>query len=216
MLHVRVTGVVTNGTNTATIVSLGTGAAGAETELCAVAVGGAGLATATAVNFQLPVLINAGTRIVARLQSIVTGGKTAGINLLTMDADPYLASTVRPTIDTLGLSTATSRGTAVAASNTYSQIVASTTVPYRGLVVVPSFASGNTQAVIGTMSVAIGAAGSEVDLGATVIESTAGEAIGTNLPAMHIPAFIPVGSRIAVKQSTAASYFDATVLGVPF
>lgn len=214
MLTIRIGNVRTNGVSTQSLISIGTGSAGNEVEFAVFAVG-AGGDTATSLQFQLPFRLLSGTRIAARIQSVVTGGKTGTISIQTCDVDPYFFGATNTTVDSLGINTATSRGTNIAASNSYTQIVASTTQTYRGLIVIPSATSGNMQVDIASMTVGVGGSGTEVDLGATVFETNAGETIFSHHQSLFIPAVIPAGSRIAVKQSTIRTYLDATVIGVP-
>lgn len=219
MLSVSVAGIRANGTNTASVVSLGIGASGSETEFVAFATGGVGEAGAAyamaGIHIQLPIGLPSGTRIAARFQSIrALVGVTCLLNVTSFNADSYGFATTNRTLDTLGLDVASSTGVSIAGSNVYSEIVASTTQAYRGLVLVPSMAAtatGNTIA----MTVAVGSSGSEIDLGSVLLQANGGETI-ISTPSYFVPAFIPAGSRIAVKQSSAATFFDATVIGVPF
>lgn len=218
MLSVAVGANRTNGTNTAGIISFGTGASGSESEFVAFAIGGVGEPgfANIGVFVSLPIALQAGTRISARLQSIVTGGKTCVVSGVTaFDADPYGYAFANKSLDSLGINTSTSVGTDLPASSVYAQIVASTTQTYQGLVLVPSMAAASTPASSLFMTVAVGGAGAEVDLGSLICVSTSGESLFSQ-PSFFIPAVIPAGSRIAVKQNVASAVYDVTVIGVPF
>lgn len=208
-----------NGTNTASIISFGFGSSGSETEFAAFACGSIGdgsVASANGIFVQLPISLPSGTRIAARLQSIITTPKTCIIQgVVSFAAQPYDFVGANKTLDSLGLNLAGSTGTDIAASGVYSEIVASTSQAYRGLVLIPSMAIAASGAIQPIMTVAVGSAGSEVDLGSITFNTSAGESLSSQ-PSFFIPAFVPQGSRIAVKQNNAATYLDATVIGVPF
>lgn len=216
-LYINVYGINATTVNTATIVSIGTGTAGNESELFAFAAGSSALTSATLLFsgnlLQVPVRLNSGTRIAARIQSLVTGGKTASININSFDADPNYFVNGPTVFDTLGVSLATSEGTSLAASNAYTEIVASTSNPYRGVVLVGSAASNNMIAAGGTMTIAVGASGSEVDFGTISYQSGSTE-FYTSFINQFFARNIPIGSRLSVKQSVNTTTIDASLIGV--
>jgi len=136
-----------NGTNSASIISFGFGASGSETEFVAFACGSIGegsIASANGIFVQLPISLPSGTRIAARLQSVITTPKTCLIQgVISFAAQPYDFVGANKTLDSLGLNLATSAGTDIAASSVYSEIVASTSQAYRGLILIPSMASAS-------------------------------------------------------------------------
>jgi len=218
MLSIYVSGIRANGTDTASVVSLGFGGSGSETEFVYFATGGvgeAGVTYTTGVFLQLPIALLSGTRIAARFQSRLTTSPTARINVASFSADPTTFPTINKTVDSLGVTLATSLGTDIATANTYSEVVSSTSQPYRGVVIVPSTAAANIPGAQGSMTVAVGPSSSESDIGSIFINSFSGEMI-TAGPSFFIPHFIPAGSRLSVKQSIASTVYDVTLLGIPF
>jgi len=219
MLNISVGSINATTVNTASVISIGIGPSGSETELFYYAVGSAALQATTstfplAVNIVVPVALTSGTRIAARLQSLVTGGKTATIQIQTVDAVASSMPNLPSNFDSLGVSLATSRGTNIAASSAYTEIVASTSNPYRGLIVVPSAGNANMSAISGsTMTVAVGPSGSEIDIG-TILYQTGNAELVVSPINMFFPFNIPVNSRIAVKQSANTTTVDASVIGV--
>jgi hypothetical protein len=217
MLIIDVGAISQSTVNTASVISIGVGASGSETELFNFACGSAAFQSAgtiSGVQFIIPVQISAGSRIAARLQSIVTGGKTASIKIKPFDANPSDFVDQPKSFDSLGVDLATSQGTTLATSNTYTEIVASTSNVYRGVCVIPSIAAdtvGNNANQ--TISVGVGASGSEVEIGSLSFQTTSAEVIFTS-PNFFMPSFIPAGSRIAVRQSSGAAVIDASVIGV--
>jgi hypothetical protein len=206
--------VQTNTVNTATILSVGVGAASSETELFAVAVGSGGVGNT--FRFTVPVFLPAGTRVAARIQSVVTGGKTGVISLYSYNA-PSLAVPFLPKFfDSLGLDFSNSKGTTIATNSTYTEIVASTSNPYQGLVLVPSASNAlmDGRAFV-NMTVAVGPAGSEVDLGSIVTTMTTNEVIIV-IREMVINKYIPAGSRLSVKQTSNSNRFDASLIGLKY
>ena len=125
-LVVTIVAVALNATDTASLLDIGVGASGSESAVAEnIAVGGAGVSipAAHSIHFVLPVKIAAGSRIAARLQSLV--GSRSGT--VTVNGYNFGATQAIPTtLDVLGTNTATSEGTALAASNTWTQIVSST------------------------------------------------------------------------------------------
>jgi hypothetical protein len=116
----------------------------------------------------------------------------------------------------LGLDFSNSKGTTIAANSTYTEIVASTSNPYQGLVLVPSASNAimDGRAFV-NMTVAVGPAGSEVDLGSIVTTMTTNEVI-TVQREMVINKYIPAGSRLSVKQTSTSTRFDASLIGLKY
>lgn len=216
-LLINVTGISLNNTNTSALIDIATGPAGAESVLIGnIAVGGASsLSTRPGLGFTVPIKIPSGTRISARMQSVRTGGVLGSIYISLYNMNDY--SHAPTAVNVLGTSTITSRGTAVGTSTGYVQIVASTSNPYRAIVLVPSI--GGTLGASGTLyyDVAIGNAGSEVSIGqiATLVLATE-EIFFMPLTYQMITANIPTGSRIAVSATigTTPPVIDVTLIGI--
>lgn len=223
----QVVGVRTNGTNTATLLDIGIGASGSETVLVAdVGVGGADSPLVTGTSYiggvlgMMPLQIPSGSRLSARIQSVVTGGKTGTVTLSGYSTDSYADSPV--SVDLLSTSdTATSQALAMSgASGSYVQVVASTSKPYRAVAIIPSCHNASTGA-LGNISytVAVGGAGSEVDLGSVLCYYDAGERAYTSTTGFNpmVVADIPQGARLSVKHEIPATpeRYGVTIVGIP-
>ena len=78
----------------------------------------------------------------------------------------------------------------------------------------PSAGNASMSAISGAiMTVAVGPSGSEIDIG-TILYQTGGAEFILSPINMFFPFNIPVGSRIAVKQSANTTTVDASVIGV--
>lgn len=206
----------TAGTATEGLLDIGIGASGAETVIVANAVGGQLAASGTQPTFRndqiFPVAIPAGSRVAARLQNVASA-RTAVVGLAVLSTG-YNSPTA---LDTIGATTATSRGTNLPTSNTYVQLTASTSQAYRAIVMVPLGATSNTAAATSVYTLAKGAAGSEVALGTLTVATNASEfttIVGDEVPFVLWES-IPAGTRLAVKQSVGAVTRDVILYGVP-
>jgi len=217
VLFINCGGVSTSTVNTASVLSIGIGSSGNEVELFFFAVGAysslGGSINNSSVAVVVPVTLPAGTRIAARLQSIVTGGKTATVTIATFDADPANFVNGPKQHESLGVNLSLSEGTSIAANNAYTEIVASTNTSYRGVTVCGSAASNDMAGITGTMTVAVGPAGSEIDFG-TLNFWTGGTEFYISLANNYFPRYIPSGSRISIKQSSVNTQIDASIIGV--
>jgi hypothetical protein len=209
-----------SGVDTAALVDIGTGASGSETALIGdVAVGGAQVLAGNAAQlaFGIPIQIASGTRLSARIQSIVTGGRQMTVNVWIFDMGDYTAA---PTsVDVLGTSTANSAGTVMSgASGTWVQIIASTSRAYRAVVFVPSLSTTAAATLVTEYRIGTGASGSEVEVGRTFAATTNAEAVGisSRLPAL-VTGAIPSGTRLSVRHTIAStpSAYDVTLIGIP-
>lgn len=211
-------GVSSSGADTATLLDIGTGAATAETPLIEeVAIGSATRQpTAAPFAFGVPIKIPSGTRLSARIQSIVTGGKTASIRIFTFDLGDYAAA---PTsVDVIGTSTATSAGTAMSgASGTWVQIIASTSRAYRAIVLVPSASDASLGNGIVEFTLGTGVLGSETPIGTVFGHFSDIETAGMGPLPTLIPATVPAGTRLSVKHDLGAAPgdYDVTLIGIP-
>lgn len=212
--------VSSSGVNTATLLDIGTGASGSESALIEnIAIGGAArLAFRAAFAFGVPIKIASGTRIAARIQSLVTGGKTATIRVFTFNLGDYAAA---PTsVDVIGTSTGTSAGTAMSgASGTWTQVIASTSRAYRAVVLVPSSSDTAAANITIQLTLGTGASGSEVEFGRMFAQFSDVETAGFGAAFSPLMAGnIPSGTRLAVRHDVATGVsgpYDVTLIGIP-
>jgi hypothetical protein len=211
--------VSTSATNTATLLDIGTGASGSETALIEnVAIGSAIRSAIRApFAFGVPIQIPSGVRLSARIQSVVTGGKTATIRIFTFDLGDYAAA---PTsVDVIGTDTATSTGTAMSgASGTWTQVIASTTRAYRAVVAVPSASDATVAGITIQFTVGKGAAASETEIGRVLGQFSDIETAGMGVLPTLIPASVASGTRLAVRHDVATGVsgpYDITLIGIP-
>jgi hypothetical protein len=203
------------------LLDVGVGGAGAEVVVVSNLLIGAsarangGSATGIAAQYNIPIRIPKGSRIAFRNQA--TTGSTLSRNFASLFSAPVGEHPSTPSgVVTLGVDTATSRGVAVTADNTWVEVVSSTTVPFAG--VIPMLQPNDTTTLNSAeeLVVGIGASGSEVAIGAVTFACTAG---GLLLGAACLPIWhhIPAGSRIAVRSPNATTTnLDAAVLGIPY
>lgn len=219
-LFVQVYNINTSATNTAVLLDIATGSAGSETNIASnIAVGGAAATAGLAGLFVgLPVKIASGTRISARIQSVVTGGKTAAIVLNAIDAGDY--NTAPTSVDVIGGNTSTSQGISFSGSSgTWVEATASTSQAYRAVGIVCSVHDSDAANVnSATYEVGVGGAGSEISFGSTRFTFTSSEQSGNEPPFSYLfGRNIPAGSRLAVKHNIAAnpSKYGFCLIGIP-
>ena len=210
-LLIHVSDVNALATDTSTLLDIAVGASGSESVVIPdLAVGGS--PGGVVQNYIIvPIQISSGARLSARIQSVVTGGKTASVKLQTF---AWGAASILPTsVDVLGTSTATSAGTNVTTS--YTEIVASTSTAYKAIAVLPSFSSASGASNVGeTLTVAVGASSSEVDIHQITYSESTSEYVTVGSNAILVTDVdIPAGSRISAKVS--ASDIWACVIGIP-
>jgi hypothetical protein len=214
----QVTSPSASGTNTAALLDIGIGASGSETPIAEnIAIGGA--RNTGGINVSFPIQIPSGSRISARLQSVVTGGRTCFVNLNLVNAGNYNAA---PTaIDVIGGDTATSKGIEFSgASGTWVEGIASTSQSYRAVLFVPSMHTDSAEEFSSYYTLGVGAAGSEVGFGDYLVRFSSFEFVESDLRFV-LPrgrgSIIPAGSRIAVKHPIAAdpSKYGFTLIGIP-
>jgi hypothetical protein len=206
--------------NTATLIDIATGASGSETDIIGnLAVGGAITTTGpTGIVVAVPFKIASGTRLSARIQSVVTGGKTATaqVFLLTAGSDYATAPT---SVDVIGGNTANSEGISFSgASGTWVQATASTSRAYRAVALVPSAHSGALATINPQLELGVGAAGSEQAFGLAIVGYNNNESVQSLPPYLSLfGRNIPAGSRLAVKHNIAANpgNYGFTLIGIP-
>jgi hypothetical protein len=220
LLVLMVQDISTAATNTATLIDVATGASGSETDIISnLAVGGA-LTTAgpTGLVVAVPIKIASSTRLAARIQSVVTGGKTATAQIFLFDVGGDYA-TAPTSVDVITGDTATSQGISFSgASGTWVQAIASTSRAYRAVAIVPSTHNTNIATITPQLDVAIGASGSEVAFGSAIVAYNNGENVFSTPPYLSLfGRNIPAGSRLAVRHNIAANpdRYGFTLIGIP-
>lgn len=218
MLVLDVSGVGTPTTATATLIDLATGAGGSEvaflSNLPVGSAGGGQGATIACFQVPLPISVPAGTRISARIQSVVTGGKTATVGVAAFSGGAHVPGS---SLAVLGASTGTSLGTSL--DTAYTQIVASTAATYTYLIPVPSASSTSLSTQSDAMTLGVGAAASEVDRGAIMVQTNTSEGCGTPVGSAAWPLYAilpgaPAGSRLALKRGAGLGTLDGAIIGV--
>lgn len=206
-------------TNTATLLDLGTGASGSESAIASdIAVGGA-ITTAgpTGVCVSIPLKIASGTRLSARIQSVVTGGKTATVQAFLFDAGDY--ATAPTSVDVIGGNTANSQGISFSgASGTWVQATASTSQAYRAVAIVPSTHNTTIATIEPQFDLGVGASGSEVSFGTAIVAYNSNENVFSTPPLLSLfGRAIPSGSRLAVRHNIATNpdRYGFVLIGIP-
>ncbi len=201
---------------------VGVGAAGSETVVVPNLAHGLNNLFSGNIVFPIPVRIPSGSRVAVRARTAAGAVRTVS-PVMAILGHPDSAL-IPQSVDALGSSAATSRGTALSgASGSYVEIVSSTTKTYQALVVIPS---GVTNVGISSrfrLTLAVGPAGQEVDIGTTdALQGSAGgvqpQAITFNPPWNVFGTIVPAGSRVAIKHNISSNpqYVEACVIGVPF
>lgn len=210
----------TPGVATPGSIDIGTGGAGAETVVVPdILVGYAdSSAPQGAKAWQIPIAIPAGTRVAARVQG--NGWSASNVTFFATLHPPSSARYARHAakIDALStFTTSTSLGVGIT-STSYTEVVASTAIPYRGLIF-STGCNGATTVTHGPVVVfAKGASGSESDIFTLVIQQTTSESqlwMPATIPIWY--GHIPAGTRIAAKLSIAHAHgIDVMVHGIPY
>ena len=165
----------------------------------------------------VPIKIASGTRIAARIQSVVAS-RVATVRIYLIDTGDY--NQAPTSVDVIGTDTATSNGTLMSgASGTWVQVTSSTSRAYRAVTIVPSLAS-NDVANIQPMEYALatGASGSEVEIGKMESDTSVSEFVCIR-PSLSplIAKNIASGTRLAIKHNIPAnpSRYGVTLIGIP-
>jgi hypothetical protein len=164
-------------------------------------------------SYWMPLRILKGVKVWARSQHTIAN-RSIGVQISAQggnqnpDTMPY-AERIIP----LGYTSASTTGTAISSGNigasgaegTWSEIVASTSEDYSGIMISPLFFTGDTTlgaTMYYSYDLAIGAAGNEISIGENITMSSI---ISSNESGIHFsyPALlgIPVGSRLSVRVS---------------
>lgn len=220
IVRLRVYGNYTAGSAVnASLIDIGVGAAGSEVAVASnIAVGGAAIGNVFGgVYVDIPLAIPAGSRVSLRAQSQRTNYSFfVNVNFVAA-TDPQ---TTPASVDVLGTSTTNSGGTAMSGSSgTYVQISSSTTKDYQALILVPSVTpSGSVSGITATLTLAVGAAGSEVDITQCMAVGDFGLGMHNSVViGQYGGGFVPAGSRIAVKHNMLSpGWLSVCVIGVPY
>ena len=217
-LQVIVGGIQQSTINTATLLDIGIGASGSEKAIAEnIAIGGAARTASfdlAGISMLVPCDIPLGARISARIQSVVTGGKTASVIVRTQN----LGSPTQ--IDVLGADASLSQGTSLAgASGSWTGIVASTSVSYKAVGIVPSMHSTTIASFGGVYTVGVGPASSETPIGTIELFNWSQEGVASvaaGVPPLFT-ANIPAGSRLSVQHNIAANpdRYGVVLIGIP-
>jgi hypothetical protein len=211
---VVVNGVAASATNTATLLDFALGASGSETAFISnIAVGGGSNLVSG-----FPIKIPSGSRLSARIQSVVTGGKTASVTTFLYNAGSY--STAPTALDVIGADTANSKGTSFSGSSgTWVEATSSTSQAYRAVAAVVSIHDADIANANNLLyTIGVGAAGNEVEFGTLRASVTNAEAASTSEPRpLVFGRVIPAGSRLAVKHALTVNpdRVGFTLIGIP-
>jgi hypothetical protein len=204
-------------TNTATLLDIGTGASGSETAIIGdVAIGASGSSGGITNTFGVPFKIPSGTRVSARIQSVVAS-KTSTISAFVMDLGGY--DTAPTSVDVIGADTANSKGISFSgASGSWTEAIASTSRNYRAVCCVLSSHNSDIATLTISWDVGIGASGSEVVFGNGRTSTSSAELLSNATPYNYLfGRKIPAGSRLAVRHNIAANpdRYGFTLIGIP-
>jgi hypothetical protein len=217
LLIVVVSGVTTINTDTSTLIDLATGASGFETPFAENICIGGNQNNSIAIPLQIP----SGTRISARIQSVVTGGKTATVSAAVWNYGDYASA---PTsVDVLNAGDPlTSKGTEFnGASGTFSLAEASTSRAYRAISVAfavqTDISATLPSGLYNKFELGVGADGSEIAEGEVSFTTTANENTQINSSFSLIGRNIPAGSRVTLKHPIAANpdRYGFCLIGIP-
>lgn len=217
LLTVSIQEIGVNTFKTAALIDIGTGASGSEVAIIEnVAVGSAGGSNdivSDSISFEIPFKIASGTRISARIQALIASD-TAKVTVSACSAGDY--ATAPTSVDVIGTDTTTSEATPLTGLTTYAQLISSTTRAYRALVVIPSASQQVMSTASETMTVAVGASGSETDFAKVPFRRGSSEQVLNMFPFRSLfSRSIPAGSRLSVKGSASGTGVQCTVIGIP-
>jgi hypothetical protein len=214
LIYLNVGAISTATVNTASLIDIAFGASGSEIPIVEnIAVGGA-----QPIQFCFPYKIPSGTRISARMQSVVTGGKTSNITCSIIDAGDY---DISPTsVDVIGGDVANSQGISFSGSSgTWTQVVSSTSRSYRAIAIILSVHTTGATSFTDIYSIGVGSVGNEIEFANYRHSYTANETSVNTIP--YIPPLfgrnIPAGSRLAIKHpiSLNAGRYGFTLICIP-
>jgi hypothetical protein len=220
LMMIRAESVSTAATETSMLLDIGVGASGSETPIMEnLAIGGASASSSASNGLlaPLPVRIPSGSRVSCRIQALIPSDTcTVSATLFAVNARQMLPTSV----DVIGTDTATSRGTAFAgALNAWTQITASTSQRYRALFAVPSVIGTDIISFNRDLEIAIGPAGSEVEIGRVYVDFRNTESVFHDSRFFYAPIAcdIPAGSRLSVRTPVSANpdRYGVCLVGIP-
>jgi hypothetical protein len=206
-------------TDTSSLLDIGTGASGSETVLIGdIAIGGHSTLNGNLSTYvPIPMRVASGTRIAARIQSVVAS-RAATVRVYLIDAGDY--NQAPTSVDVIGTNTATSNGTLMSGvSGTWVQVTASTSRAYRAVAVVPSLASNDVLSIQPLVyDLGTGASGSEVQIGKVEMDTSNAEFLGYRpvLPPLVVKN-IAIGTRLAIRHNISSNpgRYGVTLIGIP-
>jgi hypothetical protein len=204
----------TNGTATQGFSDIAIGAAGSEQIIIDGVVSGAINQTSSQIcNLIFPIAVPAGSRISARSQNVIASRSgTIQISLMKCDIAEIKS------IQSLTKNPSTSRQFTLVGNDTWNEIVASTTLPYRALLFFPSTGTANTLAGSAILELGLGASGQEQSLSVLpalyIVTEYVTLSHNSFFPIYWPKTPIPTGSRISAKIDIAASSRDIAIWGV--
>jgi hypothetical protein len=217
VLGVLFQGIGANNQNSATLVDIGVGASGSEVAVIEnLAVGGANVIF-NCLQYSIPLAIPQGTRIAARAQSVVSGGKTAVVAVSPFSTNNFSKAPL--TVTVIGTSTATSEGVPSLSNNTWTEITASSPAKFQAVILVPSLTSTTASAGFSTIELGVGSSGNEVSINTVLYRISANEVISvfcaSDLVSIAAGPF-PSGTRFSARASAQATTLDYCLIGIPY
>jgi len=161
----------------------------------------------------VPISIPSGVRISMNAQSQLTGATTIGASLI-LTAGALGSDGGLSTVDDIGATTATTRGTVVATSGTidtfgsWVEMSASLAKSYKGFVISAFKASGSWSGLEVTYEVGVGSAGNEevIFSGQHIITGT--QEFGSGMVSGFKPVGVASGERIAIRAQSDSTNAD--------
>lgn len=207
------------GADNGCMLDIAVGAAGSESIIVPNLATGASNVFSKGFALPIPVRIPASSRIAYRVRAGIASRSVSPTMALYRLPQQHLLPT---SVDVIGSSAATSHSTALSgASGTYTQITASTSQAYQALVIIPAASTNVGINATFSLTLAIGPAGAEVDIGSfegnQQSNASTGPIDGMGLSPGIIAAPIPIGSRLSIKHNIAANpqYIEVCLVGVP-
>lgn len=204
MMRVIIANTSSTGVQTQSLVDIATGGAGNESVVIANIDAGSAPTWPAGVGFfpfefWFPVSVAAGTRISARAQSVVAGGKTVDVHVSLFNGSNKTATA----IDTLGTVLASSRGAAVTpgaggAEGNWTEVIASTANAYTGLMWSVQNNAAAQQNSSWLLDIGTGAAGAE----SAIISDLYGASAASE--AVSYPRVLPIYG-VSISSSTRLS-----------
>jgi hypothetical protein len=217
VLGLLVNNIGVNNQDSATLLDIGVGASGSEVAVIEnLAVGGAS-STVNSLQYSIPLSIPQGTRIAARAQSVVTGGKTAAVVVSPFSTNNL--SKAPSTVTVIGTNTATSEGVPSLSNNTWTEITASSPAKFQAVILVPSLTATTSSTGNTTVELGIGSSGNEVSINKVLYRISITEGIGrfygSDFVSIAAGPF-PSGTRFSARASAQATILDYCLIGIPY